>query len=182
MSGGRVAVAGRNAGKERASLAAAVAAIPVPTAAQLDELYRQFVDAREDRTVLLEIQGWALRRYRGRILVERLRARRLRIFARSGRAKTAAAARIGWRAQVQARGGARLSIARLREAEVTVRCATEGSGCSLTPDGRGARSRNSCRREAFRPGGEGASHALLRRALGLRAGHRGGLCLAGRAR
>src|SRR3990170_4017396 len=49
-------------------------AVPAPTAAQLDELYRQLVDAREDRPVLLKIQDWELRRYRGRMCVERVHA------------------------------------------------------------------------------------------------------------
>jgi len=49
-------------------------AIPVPASARLDELHRQLIDSREDRTVLVSLGAWELRRYRGRLLVERARA------------------------------------------------------------------------------------------------------------
>jgi tRNA(Ile)-lysidine synthase len=48
--------------------------IPALAATRLDELLRQLVEAREDRTVLMSVDGWEVRRYRGRLLVERARA------------------------------------------------------------------------------------------------------------
>ncbi len=49
-------------------------AIPLPSAAQADELHRQLIEAQDDRTVLVEIGGWQFRRFRGRLYIERARA------------------------------------------------------------------------------------------------------------
>lgn len=48
-------------------------AIPLPSAAQADELHRQLIEAQNDRTVLVEIGGWQFRRFRGRLYIERAR-------------------------------------------------------------------------------------------------------------
>jgi len=48
-------------------------AIPLPSAAQADELHRQLIEAQDDRTVLVEIGGWQFRRFRGRLNIERAR-------------------------------------------------------------------------------------------------------------
>lgn len=45
--------------------------VPAPSAAQLDELFRQLVEAGEDCRVLMQVGGWELRRYRGCVFIER---------------------------------------------------------------------------------------------------------------
>ena len=109
--------------------------IPAPTAAQLDELYRQLVDAREDRTVLLEIQGWELRRYRGRICVERAHAPApanfREIWKGEGRLPLL---ELGGVLKFKPEEGRGLSVAQLRSAEVTIRLRAGGE--RLQPDAR----------------------------------------------
>ena len=110
-------------------------AIPAPTAAQLDELYRQLVDAREDRAVLLEIQGWALRRYRGRIRIERVPAPVPANFREIWRGENMLPLlEMGGVLQFKPEEGRGLSIAQLRAAEVTVRLRNGGE--RLQPDAR----------------------------------------------
>jgi len=110
-------------------------AIPVPSAAQLDELYRQLVDAREGRAVLLEIQGWALRRYRGRISIERVRAPVPENFREIWKGEnTLPLLKLGGVLKFKPEEGRGLSIAQLRSAEVTVRLRDGGE--RLQPDER----------------------------------------------
>jgi tRNA(Ile)-lysidine synthase len=110
-------------------------AIPVPTTAQLDELYRQLVDSREDRTVLLKIQGWELRRYRGRIRIERVRApvpADLReVWKGESRLPLL---ELGGVLKFKPEEGRGLSVEQLRRAEVTVRLREGGE--RLQPDAR----------------------------------------------
>ena len=110
-------------------------AIPVPTAAQLDELYRQLIDAREDRAVLLSIQGWELRRYRGRIRIERLRATAPATFREiwAGESRLPLL-ELGGVLTFKPEEGRGLSVAQLRKAEVTVRLREGGE--RLQPDAR----------------------------------------------
>jgi tRNA(Ile)-lysidine synthase len=110
-------------------------AIPAPTAAQLDELYRQLVDARGDRTVLLEIQGWEIRRYRGRILIERAHARARADFREIWKGESRLALlELGGVLKFKPEEGRGLSVAQLRSAEVTIRLRAGGE--RLQPDAR----------------------------------------------
>jgi len=107
-------------------------AIPVPTAAQLDELYRQLVDARGDRAVLLVIQGWALRRYRGRICIERVRAPLPANFREVWKGENKLPLlEMGGVLEFKPEEGRGLSIAQLRRAEVTVRLRDGGERLQL---------------------------------------------------
>jgi tRNA(Ile)-lysidine synthase len=110
-------------------------ALAVPTAAQLDELYRQLVDAREDRAVLLKTQGWELRRYRGRICVEPSRAPVAADFraAWTGESRLPLL-QLGGVLKFKPEEGRGLSVAQLRKAEVTVRLRKGGE--RLQPDAR----------------------------------------------
>jgi len=45
--------------------------LPSPGTAQLEELWRQFNAAAEDANPLIALDGWELRRYRGRLYIER---------------------------------------------------------------------------------------------------------------
>lgn len=108
-------------------------AIPAPTAAQLDELFRQLVDAREDRTVLLAIHGWEFRRYRGRIYIERARAPVRGSFGEIWRGESRLPLlELGGVLKFKPEEGRGLSAAQLRGAEVAVRVREGGE--RLQPD------------------------------------------------
>jgi tRNA(Ile)-lysidine synthase len=110
-------------------------AIPVPTAAQLDELYRQLVDASEGRAVLLEIQGCALRRYRGRVCIERVHAPVPADFREIWKGENKLALlELGGVLKFKPEEGRGLSLAQLRSAEVTIRLRAGGE--RLQPDAR----------------------------------------------
>ena len=110
-------------------------AIPAPTAAQLDELYRQLVDAREDRTVLLKIQDWELRRYRGRIRIARVHAPLPRNFREVWTGENRLPLlKLGGVLKFKPEDGRGLSVEQLRRAEVTVRLREGGE--RLRPDAR----------------------------------------------
>jgi tRNA(Ile)-lysidine synthase len=97
-------------------------AIPAPASARLDELYRQLVDSREDRTVLLSIAGWDLRRYRGRLIVERGRTAAPADFRETWHGESSLPVlELGGVLKFKAEEGRGLSVRRLRAAEVTVR-------------------------------------------------------------
>ena len=101
--------------------------IRAPTSAQLDELWRQLVDARADRAVMLRVEGWELRCYRGRIRVERSRAPVPADFQRIWRAENKLLLlELGGVLRFKPEEGRGLSAERLRGAEVTVRVRAGG--------------------------------------------------------
>jgi len=110
-------------------------AMPVPTAAQLDELFRQLIDAREDRAVLLQIHGWEIRRYRGRVCIERVRAPVGANFREvwNGEPRLPLL-RLGGVMTFKPEEGRGLSVERIRAAKVTVR--VRNGGERLQPDAR----------------------------------------------
>lgn len=110
-------------------------AIPVPTAAQLDELYRQLVDAREDRAVRLAIQGWEFRRYRGRVCIERVPVPAPPNFRQTWNGESRLPLlELGGVLEFKPEEGRGVSVAQLRGAEVTVRLREGGE--RLQPDER----------------------------------------------
>src|SRR3990172_684725 len=110
-------------------------AMPVPTAAQLDELFRQLIDAREDRAVLLQIHGWEIRRYRGRVCIERVRAPVSANFREvwSGEPRLPLL-QLGGVMTFKPEEGRGLSVERIRAEKVTVR--VRNGGGRLQPDAR----------------------------------------------
>jgi len=110
-------------------------AMPVPTAAQLDELFRQLIDAREDRAVLLQIHGWEIRRYRGRVCIERVRAPVGANYREvwNGEPRLPLL-RLGGVMTFKPEEGRGLSVERIRAEKVTVR--VRNGGERLQPDAR----------------------------------------------
>jgi len=112
-----------------------VRGVLAPRAAQLDELYRQLADAGDDSGVLMNVHGWEMRRFRGRLYLHRARP------------VAASDYREVWKGEnilplLDLRGvlkfkpeeGRGLSARRLRAGDVTVRLRTGGE--RLRPDAR----------------------------------------------
>lgn len=101
--------------------------IRAPTSAQLDELWRQLVDARADRAVMLRVEGWELRCHRGRIRIERSRAPVSADFQQVWRGENKLMLlELGGVLRFKPEEGRGLSAGRLRGTEVTVRVRAGG--------------------------------------------------------
>jgi len=107
--------------------------IRFPTEAQADELYRQLVEAREDRVMHVDIHGWRFHRYRGRLCIERVRAAVPASFRAVWRGEpTLPLLDLGGVLKFKPEEGRGLNAQRLQQAEVSVRMRAGGE--HLQPD------------------------------------------------
>lgn len=96
--------------------------MPAPGMAQLEELWRQLNAAAGDANPLVPVQGWELRRYRGRLYIERRRSSPVGVFSESwhGEPVLPLLALCGT-LRFKPEEGRGLSVEKLRGAEVAVR-------------------------------------------------------------
>lgn len=101
--------------------------IPAPAAARLDEFWRQLVDARGDRAVMLPLEGWDIRCYRGSLRIERSRVPVPPEYCQSWRGENQLLLlELGGLLRFKPEEGRGLSAARLNGAHVTVRARAGG--------------------------------------------------------
>jgi tRNA(Ile)-lysidine synthase len=129
----------RALGHDRAKYALGVlcrdAGCPVPGGALLEELWMQATGAREDASPRIDVGGWAFRRYRGRLYLDRLRgeAAPASLAVRWAGENTVPLVELGGTLKFKPEEGRGLSVERLRSAPVTIRRRRGGERLRLDP-------------------------------------------------